>query len=165
MKPLPLFLPLLVPLLLLLLASPAQARIGETPAECTARYGQPVTVDAETQGTLYKKAGVQVACFFAEGRCDFIHFKNLRKHADGTSVPFTDAERKILLEASSGGRAWVLSASDDRDTSWTCGDLRARQRHQGDRYLIIQTRAHVERSAASDAREKEAKARENLKDF
>ncbi|GEP44474.1 hypothetical protein [Brevifollis gellanilyticus] len=162
MKLLPLFIHLLLPFLLLL-ASPAQARIGETLAECTARYGDPVSVNLDPPVTMHEKAGIRVACFYFEGKCDFIYFKNLKTDTEGTPMPFTDAERKVLFEASSAGKDWTPDSEEDQVAYWNCDDLQGLQQQKGERHIIIQTRAHMARSAASKT--KEQKARENLKDF
>lgn len=164
MKRLQLFFHLLFPLLLLL-ASPALARIGETPSECAARYGKAVSVDEEHQATLHEKAGIEVTCFFHDGKCDYIAFSNLEKDADRMSVAFTDAERKVLFEASSGSGVWTRIGGKNGLNVWECRDLTGLHRIRGDCHVIIYTRAHTERARAKEAKEKEDQERANLKDF
>lgn len=128
-------------LLCLISATPALARIGETRAQCAARYGAPVLVNEKEQGTIHEKAGLQVACHFHEDKCDWLDFRKIEKDAEGHAVALSEVERKILLEASSGGRPWTERSNNPKDgiISWICGGLQAIYVFDEDCYLHLST--------------------------
>ncbi|MES2705430.1 MAG: hypothetical protein V4726_02395 [Verrucomicrobiota bacterium] len=86
---------------LVLLIGPASARLGETPEQCTARYGMPV---AETAGLLqgsksisFSKAGIRVRIEFIDGQAAFLSFS---KHG------LTDDDERQLLESNAAKQIW-----------------------------------------------------------
>lgn len=80
------------------LTLPARARIGETQAQLTARYGQPV-VEA-SRALLFEKNGFKILASMMDGKC----FRILYTKED----EITPAEVKTLLSANSGpGVTWA----------------------------------------------------------
>ncbi|MCP5560385.1 MAG: hypothetical protein H7A55_21810 [Verrucomicrobiaceae bacterium] len=86
----------------------AQARIGETVAECTARYGQPVEHrEASLQASdpdalLYSKSGVSILVEYHEGVAWRIFFRK----ADLTAL---EAEALLRANLPPGGWSGVLT--------------------------------------------------------
>jgi hypothetical protein len=80
----------------------AGARLHESLAECTRRYGEPTKV-SEHEFT-FKKAGITVHALFFQGKVERLQFVRAeKKHfTDG----FTVNEIDLLLKANSGGKAW-----------------------------------------------------------
>ena len=83
-------------------ATTGQARIGETPKECAARYGrgQGTVQDTATQGVaMYKRAGLVILVTFSKGHAVLVTY--LKKGG-----VFDDTEREQLLVENRRGSAW-----------------------------------------------------------
>lgn len=81
----------------------AQARIGETEAQCTVRYGKPL-VRNDNHGLvtlLYDFSGFRVAVAILDGTSQAEGYSKL---ADGE--PIAASEIQHLLEVNSAGRKW-----------------------------------------------------------
>jgi hypothetical protein len=152
---------------LITLSSSALARIGETREQCDARYGKPVEVIEKTQTVAYEKAGLRIECTFYENKCDSIYFIRLEKDAKGKGIPFPEDEKRILLEANSGGKPWIKvptpGVTSVEDWECTDQDLSALCFTEDDIYLSITTKALRERRKAR--REAAEKEKSKLKDF
>lgn len=134
-----------------------QARIGEAPAECTTRYGQPVKVNKEQMTLKFVKDKIQILCHFYEGKCDQIIFAREIE----TAEPFTEAEIAVILEANGGGEKWEKSGleigMDGIEKAWkTPSGLKAFAVKGG---LGIRTKGFYERSLTERNKAKEEEER------
>ncbi|GEP46406.1 hypothetical protein BGE01nite_56970 [Brevifollis gellanilyticus] len=142
------------------------ARIGETRAQCEARYGPSLKLRSDGDTSVHERAGLQIQCIYFDGKCESIRFSKLvEPRAD--AVPLTEAEVKTLMEASSGGRPWTLSSSDEAThfRAWECGTLSAMYSGNITHELIISTAAHHQRLKDKAAAVEAAKGKGSLKDF
>jgi hypothetical protein len=84
-------------------ATGADARLGETPEECAARYGEvvgefaPPVKDSDAQGVHYRKDGIDVKVEFRRGKAWSLTF---------AKVDMTDEQRELILQANSGAATW-----------------------------------------------------------
>lgn len=92
------------------------ARIGETPAQCSARYGAPINEHPSGVMVGYKKAGLFIICNFFEGKCAAVSYMKEERDALGGATPFSEVEIKTLREANDPGAAWkdVFNVSIDQ---------------------------------------------------
>lgn len=100
--------------LLVAIAGTATARIGETPEECEARYGERYEVSADGRRVTFIKGGIQTQCLFLDGKAIHLMFRPLsmppgetfhRPHWGGFVLP--PAMVDAILAANSGDRAWI----------------------------------------------------------
>ncbi|GEP46177.1 hypothetical protein [Brevifollis gellanilyticus] len=147
---------------LISLASPALARIGETPEQCEARYGKPVKIEEEGQAFRYRKAGFNVTCVFRNGACVHMAFSHVAD-AQNEVAPMSESEITTLLTANGSGKTWVKDekASSPDSGVWTCGELKASYAGYGLNSLHINTKAFRDEKEA----EKNGKPKDPLKDF
>lgn len=157
-------------LLFLLLCSPAFARIGETRAQCEARYGTAVEVLDDGETTVHVRAGFRVRCTYFQGKCEAIHFRKMPATPGQDDLPFPEAEQKALMEANSAGKSWTKKREDAefRMQMWECDGLQAV--HSGTfHFLTVYTNAYAVRLGAKGAADKSAKdkadGKGSLKDF
>lgn len=106
--------PVLAGAMLLIAALPAAARLGETEAQSTTRYGepkpqlispqeQPLVVGATE--TAYSYQGWRIRVAFVDGvatRLEYIHIPG----AIGTFTPITEEEVQAILEGEKGKSRW-----------------------------------------------------------
>ncbi|GEP46404.1 hypothetical protein [Brevifollis gellanilyticus] len=157
-------------LLFLLFCSPAMARIGETRAQCEARYGPAVSVRSEGETTVHARAGFKVECSYFEGKCDCILFSKMPASPGLEDLPLTEAEQKTLMEANSGGKSWTQKAEkpEIRMKLWQCDGLLAAY-DGGDHNLRVTTGAYAARLDAKWEADQAAKdkngSKGNLQDF
>ena len=86
--------PPMVPILALILAAtPATARIGETPQECTKRYGKVTSFTDQPKSISFEKKGITIVTQFHDGKCDCIHFFKLQPEI----TPFTKEEQRFPM--------------------------------------------------------------------
>ncbi|GEP46403.1 hypothetical protein [Brevifollis gellanilyticus] len=160
--------------LFLLLCAPAFARIGETRAQCEARYGPPVEVRNEGEITVHQKDGFAVRCTYFEGKCEAIVFSKAPANPAEGNLPLSDAEHKTLMDANSGGKTWVKlrENAEHHFTVWRCEGMRAW--HDGKNHQMeIFTDAHGAREdaklaakrAADKAAKDKADGKGSLKNF
>ena len=96
-----------------LLTQMSLARIGETPDECTKRYGEPhVDLLESNKILIYRKAGLDIIATFRQGRVGHIRFIKSGKFGDGYREPMSTQERWLLLEANSAGREWKTDSPE-----------------------------------------------------
>ena len=74
----------------------AQAQIGQSPAQCQARYGKPMRQQDGT--SFYEKDGLAVAATFAGGKADSIRFHHLKEDAAHVPVELTKCGLLMLLK-------------------------------------------------------------------
>ncbi len=91
---------------LILFPSIASARIGETPEECSKRYGDPVKIDKAEQTIVYKKAGLGIMVWFWEGHAHQIFYMKLTDEGVMGREELSNAEREKLLESNKGDSEW-----------------------------------------------------------
>jgi hypothetical protein len=103
--------------LVLLLPVRVIARIGETPAQCEARYGKPIKSFESTDSIGFRKAGLSVLVGFHEGKADMIVYEKDATDTSGESNKMSDNEIETLLNANGGDKKWknmnTISMSPD----------------------------------------------------
>ncbi|MBB5037118.1 hypothetical protein [Prosthecobacter dejongeii] len=146
--------------LILMIAVPAFARIGELPRECEARYGEPVQDDGDRK--FYRMSGMIIMCDFFEGHCEGMMLANEKRDAVGRSLPLSADEIDVLLEANSGAQKWEMAASAVFNKTWVTADA-GRVAHWDEikRVLLILTKGQKERLEAL----KKSNVREKLRGF
>ncbi len=130
---------------LLVLAPSASAQIGETPQQCTARYGAPI--QSEPNAMMFTASGLTVAIVFHEDKAESATFQRT-KPALAQDEELSDEEILHLLQANVGGSGWVKLGMTSDERSWhtlddqllALYDLKARE-------LLITTRKGVKRQA------------------
>lgn len=107
--------------LLLIAATTAQARIGETPAECVARYGEPLATDKVNMTLGFGRAGLLITATFRDGLCVCIAYK---KPAGELGIPgdLSEAEMATLRDANGSGRLWVKPKTFSLGDEWETED-------------------------------------------
>jgi len=99
--------------LMALAAAPARARLGDTMAQCEARYGVHVRIEESDQKDalhrkyLYEKSGYRISICYVDGIAGQVDIAR----EDGAAL--TEAEIKTLLESNSGGLAWKEVSGDN----------------------------------------------------
>jgi hypothetical protein len=124
---------LLPALALLLTALPTFARLGESKAECEARYGKPVFTTVRNGNSIYLKGGHQITIGFWKDKAIFLVFTKLEpgtKESDlpvesTDSLPFSETEMDLLLQANSGTFKWRQQRDNkdkEADIAWDLSD-------------------------------------------
>ena len=117
-------------LTVLALSTLAHARIGETVAECKARYGE-VKLEDEDQ-KFYQKSGYTIAIFFNDnGKCCQIHYL---KSGEGE---LTEKEVNAFMNAN--GKNWKKIKANKTYIKWESGGKFA---YDTAGTLLIRTIAH-----------------------
>ena len=133
-------------ILLLALITPLLARIGETPEQCHARYGDGSPfVPSPHNDAIYQKAGMEIIVAFREGKCVMIIYERKQK--------FSDAEINQLQRSNHSGR-WKVIERDFRTVVWESSNGVMHSAVIGGNRLMVTTVAEMERL------KKERKARE-----
>lgn len=96
----------LLALVALFFTVPTFARIGETPAECIARYGEPLQVDQEKSQLIFRKGEIMLIAHFHEGKCDRLSMRKAEQDILGNPAEMSDTELQVLMEANGGGKVW-----------------------------------------------------------
>ncbi len=115
---------ILASVLILGVTTTAQARLGETPDQLVARYGQPLTEkDQKAQGdkisladVIFQKGGFQVEVTVTDGISVLESFRKLNNQ------PINLAEVGILLTANSQGLNWEAPEKSGNLRIWTRDD-------------------------------------------
>ncbi len=96
----------------------AQARIGETEAQCVARYGKPVKV--LPKGLLFAKNGMRIYVTFSGGVADCIFLQKADgAEAKSKALPISEGEIQKFLSENSHGCQWRYSSVlPDGDMIW-----------------------------------------------
>lgn len=148
-------------------ATPLQARLGETLAECSARYGEPL--EANSTPLVWTKAGMRISAWFTQdGQCEKISYQKITEPKS-----FTSTEIEVLMDANRNNRTWKPSKSDaglfrkgflDRWWETTEGWFHC-QHQQSDQILTFMTayrRDQERKEAAQEAQKKAAEAKRKL---
>lgn len=97
-------------LIMLALYASAQARIGETPAECVKRYGNPSGMDGKKTTFYFTKDAIKIAVTFENGKCVKITYTP-------TESRWTKEDEVRLRLINDSSHEWH-SQSDILDTCW-----------------------------------------------
>lgn len=108
-----------------LLSHAAEARLGETVAECDARYGKPLENEpgeplgeGETE-RMYRFLEYEVRVVFYKGRSELEQFDRHTRDADGNRDEIPAADRDVILLRNLGPRYQRKVDSNDVDgTGW-----------------------------------------------
>lgn len=135
---------------LILAAVSATARIGETPDECRARYGEPV--DNKPGSAIYVKNGIIICAEFHAGKTDLILYVKEKTDILGASEAFSDVEISTLLKSNGGGEKWERQAAETMHPEWATetGSIRARLDTLKNQ-LMVATSACLDRKAKEAA--------------
>lgn len=131
-------------------ATTVDARLGETPAECVARYGEPVKIDKENSQLIFQKGAMLVIAAFHNDKCDMLGFRKAATNSIGVPEELTDNEIEVLRDANSGGKPWIEREGPPLAKVWATEDgLLHAQFHPLDRFLVICTRERINRDNAA----------------
>jgi len=138
-------------LILIALALPAAARIGETPEECIARYGQPMA-DMPAGVMAFTKAGFRIALLFHQGRAEGISVSKMETNILKNSLPMSEAEITAVLDANGAGKKWKESGAGFTGRSWESEDgSRFAGYDKTKNHLNLYTKAWADRTGAEQA--------------
>jgi len=135
--------------------APAFARIGETPAQCEARYGKalPGSHGSEslcfTNGGFYKDGGYWIEVDFDQGKADSLKYSKLK---------MSESVIWYLLAANGGDKKWKEVGM--HPIYWQTEDGELRAYPEGGTTLRVCTKQFDERLAAIETKEAERKAKE-----
>lgn len=90
----------------------ATARIGETPEQCQARYGEPVKADKDNEDRQFLKDDILITVKFYKGQADYIFFESKKMVSPAQLKGLSDSEVQGLLDANGGARSWIRSKPD-----------------------------------------------------
>jgi len=133
----------------------AQARIGETPDQLVARYGQPLNeVDQKAEGdkialahVTFQKGGFQIEVTITGGLSTQESYKKINKES------ITVDEARTLLTANAGGYNWSAPQKTASAIIWTRDD-NASAELTSDGSLTIRSRQIVVEEATAKHFEK-----------
>ena len=124
--------------LLSLTLLPARANLGESVAQCVARYGRPV---GYSEATAHSPFGT--VAFSATGYTLIVFLLNNKEVGARVSKQdksaFSDTEMKNIMGADSAGSQWTsTTSSDPTSLTWTRGD-KATALYDKDKHVLIFT--------------------------
>jgi hypothetical protein len=133
----------------------AQARLGETPDQLVARYGQPISeVDQKAEGSkvalasvVFQKGGFEIDVSVADGFSVQETFKKLN------GQPMTLGEVRTLLNANAQGFGWEAPQSIESGKIWSRDDGATATVGQ-DGTLTIKTKELINRETTAKKEEK-----------
>lgn len=138
----------------------AQARLGETLAQCETRYGK--TIKASKGYHLFTKGPMSLACRFVDGVCEELVVYHNERDALRHPAEMSEAEIEALLEANSKGSVWSKSEASSLNKEWKTADgLLVAAYFTFEHELVIITKAELDRRSAARA----AEEKEKLKGF
>lgn len=151
-------LPLAVCAALMLSICPASARIGESPQQCNARYGNPTSASTPEMN-VYLVNGYIITCHFYSGQCDAILFQKGKSRGEMRPDELSAVEIATLLRANGGIQQWKEVEGGFGEQKWMTGDsqIGASYFSLTERMLVITTRGYGDRANAEKAAE-QAKA-------
>jgi hypothetical protein len=97
--------------------APASARLGETTAECTERYGS--AVEKKGDECVFEKNGLRITVRFFEGRAAEISYSRQITSLAELAVFFSDSETTEILQRNAPGK-WI--SVEDRKWKSESGD-------------------------------------------
>jgi len=141
--------------LVVTVAGTAQARLGETPDQLVARYGQPLSEkDQKGEGdkialadVVFEKGGFQVSVTVVDGYSVAESFKKIN------GQPITTLEARTLLAANGEGHEWEAPVDARGGKLWTRDDAATAYLGQ-DGSLLIKSRELVGKEVAAKRAEK-----------
>jgi hypothetical protein len=144
--------------LFLLSITAVQARLGETVAECLARYGQPYGMDDKQTTFYFIKDGVIIHVTFDGGKCVKITYTSERD--------WTPKDEELLRTANDGGARWK-NDSTLFDTLWASDSGLRFSRVTMSHTIVVTTQRHHDREQFEKRKimnaEETAKARDKTK--
>jgi hypothetical protein len=149
--------------LILCSALPCFARLGETPSECTQRYGSPISVNKENQTLVFVMKDLQITAHFWEGKCYKLQFETAEHYTDGNAQPLSEAVRLTLLEANNGGGEWFYTGRIE-DHVWHTKE-RGAFYVEPSNYLIVYLDKEDNEAREAKAAKAKAEAKAKLKGF
>lgn len=136
----------------------AHARLGETIAQCEARYGKASTIDKDGVTYFYAKPPMFICCKFVNGVCEVIMLAHLERDVLKTPTKMSAVEIDALLEANGKGSTWNKRGVFVSGDEWQTADgLMVAVYYDRNNQLCIMTRAELERLNAAKAAEEKAK--------
>lgn len=120
----------------------AQARIGETLAQCSKRYGRPVSTSGEV--TVYRMAGFLVMVSTHQGVVDRILYRKEAENVLGVPADISKDEIKMLLK--SNAPTWEVARVAQIGNWWrTPSESLLSMWTPAERHLIVTTEGWLER--------------------
>ena len=146
--------------LISIVASPAFARLGDTPQQCQERYGAPLQTQAPW--TYYQKSGFIIMVSFYEGKVDCIGYRKAEVNILKKSIAISDNEIEQLLKVNSGPATWKKRDVISMDREWQTEDGGLSAVYTAiDNYLLLFTKGYSDRATAA----KKAKENKALQGF
>lgn len=142
-------------LVILLMATTARARIGESEAAIAQRYGEPLSwkdgYNARHKSASYEFKNYRITIDFIDGRSAIEYFTT-KDH-----TPFSAEERQVILGANGDLKQWVLVAGNDTVNYWDYrfGDTLSAYFDNGRCALLLQlagAAAFLDRAKAEQAK-------------
>jgi len=108
----------------LLAATTAQARIGETFDECTARYGRHVRISNDGVVHVFESGRFRIFVEFHDGQAEEVIYRKIPPDKDyvGAPVQLSTNEIHTLLKNNFGGAPWETTHPDLYTIDYTCPD-------------------------------------------
>jgi hypothetical protein len=140
-------------LVVLMSATLANARIGETLEQCRARYGKEIRQANGCFGFI--KAGFFIMVQFYDGKADSIVFRKVEQNILDIPVEISPNEIQNLLKQTGGGQAWKETNEIIIGSSWATEDGKVLAGYTAmDRVLFVFTLDNsLRRLAAKKAKE------------
>lgn len=95
-----------------------EAKIGETVAQCEARYGKADRVT--NRESEHRAGGVSITCAYLEGKCISVRYEILgasfvsSKPEDTEPKSFSEEQVQLLLALNQGGSKWLKEEGEFR---------------------------------------------------
>lgn len=103
--------------------SSAHARIGHTREQCIERYGEPISVDANSNSATFHKAGFRIEVYFFEGRCEWLTLAKFAEKSEQTFQSINDVEIETFISANGEDRDWEeIESTQDARSAWRTED-------------------------------------------
>jgi hypothetical protein len=139
---------------LLIAATPASARLGESPSQCTARYGQPIAVDQVNRRATYYFQGIRILIYFLDDRAQRITYTKTPTTRVEDRQPLSDQELLALIRANGDGGPWKsIPAPTETTLQWANGNPPAERFAAYDQLkpsLLLVTQAFLDHAAATE---------------
>lgn len=130
-------------LFLCLVSSAVFARIGETVAQCQARYGAPIKWVVPDKTGYFEKDELRLLATFRNSKC--VHLSYTKIEASKQLPTFSDEEIDALLKANGGGAKSSKIQSSEDAAEWQSSDGKLTATYlMRMNLLIIQTAAEKE---------------------
>ncbi len=163
-------------LLAVTVATTAEARIGETLEQCTARYGKEVVGLSDPSEKAFRTSRFTVIVEFCDlpfgNTADEITYLSTSHDEMGKRQPISPDEIEVLLKANGGKMVWVKQAQrayrGNPRREWEATNGLHAVYFESEPCLIITTEEHRKRQPAKEAEaaaDKKAKERDALKGF